>query len=111
MFKPNFYFGNQQSSNVKYTKCPDKFLENVTTQRSIDTSEHKTLVLNYVEKYNTDYAILDKLKAIGNSLGFFGGNMLRSGTLVKAEAIARSMITDIKIFLLTEALAYDIIVC
>lgn len=60
-------------------------------------------MFNIVEKYETDYKILDTLNPIGNCLGFFVMNMLGGGNCSKAQVIAESLSKDIKFIFLTEA--------
>lgn len=64
--------------------------------------------MNSTEKYYTDRESLDSLQIVGNVLGLFMGNMLRGGTVAKAKEVAKSLTTDMKIIILTEALAHDL---
>lgn len=94
-------------ATVDFASSSAKFIENVASQESLPINTCNSQVVNLVEKYRTDLGTLDKFKAIGNSLGIFMGNMLHGKFELKSQVIVKSLTTDIKLLVLTEARSSD----
>lgn len=77
-------------------------------RKKLPVNARLTEVVNYIEKYSTDFDTLKLFQPIGNSLGIFLGNMMCGGSVAKAKAISDSLTDDIKILLLTEAQTDDV---